>query len=142
VITGGHPFAHAYLHQAMVAYAGEKMSKSKGNLVLVSALREDGVDPMAVRLSLLGHRHHQPWEWHDSDLEPAIARLGRWREAFSRPAGPAAPALVTALREALRGGLDTPAAVTAVDAWAAGRGNDPGSPQEVAAAVDALLGIV
>src|SRR5690606_25306331 len=40
-LTGRKEFARAYVHQAMVAYEGEKMSKSKGNLVLVSRLRED-----------------------------------------------------------------------------------------------------
>ena len=33
-------FAHAYVHAGMVGLDGEKMSKSKGNLVLVSRLRE------------------------------------------------------------------------------------------------------
>ena len=45
VITGAHPFAQAYVHQAMVGYDGEKMSKSKGNLVLVSTLRAAGRRP-------------------------------------------------------------------------------------------------
>src|SRR5581483_11488455 len=67
VITGLHPFAGAYLHQAMVGYDGEKMSKSKGNLVLVSALRDAGVDPMAIRLALLAHRHDEAWEWQVFD---------------------------------------------------------------------------
>ena len=69
----------AYLHQAMVGYHGEKMSKSKGNLVLVSMLRESGVDPMAIRLALLAHSHHEAWEWQDGEIDAAIERLGRWR---------------------------------------------------------------
>ena len=40
----------------MIGLDGEKMSKSKGNLVFVSRLRADGVDSMAVRLGLMsGH---------------------------------------------------------------------------------------
>jgi L-cysteine:1D-myo-inositol 2-amino-2-deoxy-alpha-D-glucopyranoside ligase len=142
VITGSHPFAQAYLHQAMVGYAGEKMSKSKGNLVLVSALRDAGVDPMAIRLALLAHPHHQAWEWRDEEIDAAGARLGRWRAALARPAGPAAGPLIAAVRGALRNGLDTPSALTAVDAWAGGEGSDASAPAEVATAVDALLGIV
>ena len=41
----GSTFAQTYVHAGMVGYQGEKMSKSKGNLVLVSSLREAGVDP-------------------------------------------------------------------------------------------------
>ena len=50
-----HPesaFAQAYVHQGMVGFEGHKMSKSLGNLVLVSRLRADGVDPAAIRLVL------------------------------------------------------------------------------------------
>ncbi len=39
------PFARAYAHSGMVAFDGEKMSKSKGNLVLVSKLRAAGSSP-------------------------------------------------------------------------------------------------
>jgi L-cysteine:1D-myo-inositol 2-amino-2-deoxy-alpha-D-glucopyranoside ligase len=126
----------------MVGYGGEKMSKSKGNLVLVSALREAGVDPMTIRLALLAHPHHQAWEWQDDEIDTAGARLGRWREGFARPAGPAAGPLIAAVREALRNGLDTPSALTAVDAWAAGEGSDATAPKTASTAVDALLGII
>jgi L-cysteine:1D-myo-inositol 2-amino-2-deoxy-alpha-D-glucopyranoside ligase len=142
VITGQHPFARAYVHQAMVGYQGEKMSKSKGNLVLVSALRRSGVDPMAIRLALLAHSHREAWEWHDADADAAVARLERWRQSFTRPAGPAAGDLVIGLRGALRGGLDTQVALDAVDDWAAADGDDATAPGEAATAVDALLGIV
>src|SRR5207248_3799976 len=87
VVTGRWPFAHAYVHQAMVGYDGEKMSKSRGNLVFVSTLRAAGVDPMAIRLALLAHDHRGDWEWHHGELADAQARLARWRSAFTRPAG-------------------------------------------------------
>ena len=51
VADPGHRFARAYVHAGMVGLDGEKMSKSKGNLVLVSALRESGLDPMVIRLA-------------------------------------------------------------------------------------------
>src|SRR5665647_2992849 len=61
-LTGASPFARAYVHQAMVGLDGEKMSKSKGNLVLVSTLRRSGIDPMAIRLAVLAHHYRTPWE--------------------------------------------------------------------------------
>jgi L-cysteine:1D-myo-inositol 2-amino-2-deoxy-alpha-D-glucopyranoside ligase len=142
VVTGKHPFARAYVHQAMVGYDGEKMSKSKGNLVLVSTLRRAGVDPMAIRLALLAHRHDAAWEWHDGEIDTAARRLARWREGFARSTGPAVDGLIASLRDALRHGLDTAAALESVDAWAAADGDDTRAPGDAAAAVDALLGII
>jgi len=142
VISGEQPFARAFVHQAMVGYQGEKMSKSRGNLVLVSKLRADGVDPSAIRLALLAHRHDGAWEWHDQEIEAGESRLAQWRAAFARPAAAPAAPLIAALRHALRWGLDTPAALAAVDAWVETAGTDPSAPGEVAIAVDALLGVV
>ena len=141
VVTGEWPFAHAFVHQAMVGYDGEKMSKSRGNLVFVSRLRET-VDPMAIRLALLGHDHRRDWEWYDAEIDAASDRLARWHEAFARSAAPEAHRLVAEVRVALSNGLDTPAALDAVDRWVAAEGDDAQGGQLAAAAVDALLGIV
>jgi L-cysteine:1D-myo-inositol 2-amino-2-deoxy-alpha-D-glucopyranoside ligase len=142
VLTGQAPFAGASLHQAMVGYDGEKMSKSRGNLVLVSKLRAAGIDPMAIRLALLNHHHATAWEWKDDEIEGATTRLSAWRAAFSRPAGPSAELLIDRLRRALRRGLDTPTALDAVDAWAGSEGEDETAPEKVRTAADALLGII
>ena len=145
VLTGEHPFAQAYVHAGMVALHGEKMSKSKGNLVFVSALRRQGVDPAAIRLTLLAHHYRSDWEWTDAVLDEAVARLGRWRAAVSRPDGPPADALVEEIRAALADDLDAPGALAAVDRWAAAQesagGADEGAPGLVSRAVDALLGV-
>jgi len=144
-LTGDAPFARTYLHQAMVGLDGDKMSKSRGNLVLVSALRAQGVDPMAIRLALLGHHYRAPWDWTDEVLADAQSRLATWRRAMSVPAGPAAEATVSRLRECLADDLDAPAAVAAVDRWAEAcltlGGDETGAPDAVARAVDALLGV-
>jgi L-cysteine:1D-myo-inositol 2-amino-2-deoxy-alpha-D-glucopyranoside ligase len=126
----------------MVGLDGEKMSKSKGNLVLVSKLRADGVDPMAIRLALLAHDHRTDWEWRHGDLTAGERRLERWRAGFDRPAAGAAAPVVEQLRSALADGIDTPAALAAVDAWVAAEGEDEAAPEQVRAAVDALLGVV
>jgi L-cysteine:1D-myo-inositol 2-amino-2-deoxy-alpha-D-glucopyranoside ligase len=77
-------FARVYAHAGMVSYQGEKMSKSLGNLVFVSRLRADGVDPMAIRMVLLAHHYRSDWEWTEAGLGDAQARLDRWRSALSR----------------------------------------------------------
>jgi L-cysteine:1D-myo-inositol 2-amino-2-deoxy-alpha-D-glucopyranoside ligase len=144
-LTGSSPFARAYVHSGMVGYAGHKMSKSRGNLVLVSRLREQGNDPAAIRLALLAHHYRSDWEWTAADLAAATARLGRWRRAAGLEAGPDASAVLADVRQHLADDLDAPAALAAVDAWAesalAGRGSSPQAPALVAATVDALLGV-
>lgn len=144
-ITGERPFARHTAHQAMVAYDGEKMSKSKGNLVRVSTLRSEGVDPMAIRLVLLAHHYRGEWEWTAQDLTQAQERLERWRRGLSTDGGPDATATIAAIRDAIADDLDTPTALHAVDAWAeqslATTGDVRSAPGELARAIDALLGI-
>ncbi|NLU75214.1 cysteine--1-D-myo-inosityl 2-amino-2-deoxy-alpha-D-glucopyranoside ligase [Streptomyces sp. HNM0575] len=144
-LTGEHPFAKTYVHAGMVGLDGEKMSKSKGNLVFVSQLRRDGVDPAAIRLTLLAHHYRSDWEYSTALLEEAQERLARWRAAVSRPDGPPADAVVEEIRAALADDLNSPAALAVVDRWAAeqeaGGGTDEGAPGVVSRAVDALLGV-
>jgi L-cysteine:1D-myo-inositol 2-amino-2-deoxy-alpha-D-glucopyranoside ligase len=121
------------------------MSKSKGNLVFVSRLRADGVDPMAVRLGLLSGHYRADREWTDDVLKTGEQRLARWREAASAAAGPSGAGLVAAVRESLADDLDTPSTIAVVDAWAeaalVGAGADPDAPALMARTVDALLGV-
>jgi L-cysteine:1D-myo-inositol 2-amino-2-deoxy-alpha-D-glucopyranoside ligase len=138
-------FAEAYLHSGMVGLNGEKMSKSKGNLVFISTLRTSGVDPMAIRLALLAHHYRDDWEWSDDLLVSAQGRLNRWREAVRLQAGLNADEVLVQLRAALAQDLDAPSALAAVDAWAGGSmaidSDDTEAPVLVARACEALLGV-
>ncbi|MEM7271700.1 MAG: cysteine--tRNA ligase [Actinomycetota bacterium] len=122
----GEPFARHWMHQAMVRMDGEKMSKSLGNLVFVSELRKE-YDTRAIRLGIVIHHYRTEWEWDDSIMPEAAARLERWLAA-----GEGKGAL-DEVRAALDNDLDTPAAVAAIDA-AAERG-------EGVSAAAMLLGI-
>jgi L-cysteine:1D-myo-inositol 2-amino-2-deoxy-alpha-D-glucopyranoside ligase len=143
--TGVHPFAKHYAHTGMIGLDGEKMSKSRGNLVFVSKLRAEDVDPNAIRVALLSDHYRNDRAWTDALLTEAQARLARWREAVSLTAAPNADDLVARVRTHLADDLDTQGAIAAVDAWAAEalerRGTDPGAPQLVRDALDALLGV-
>ncbi|MFI6297428.1 cysteine--1-D-myo-inosityl 2-amino-2-deoxy-alpha-D-glucopyranoside ligase [Nonomuraea sp. NPDC050790] len=144
--TGEWPFARFYTHAGMVGLDGEKMSKSKGNLVFVSRLRAAGHDPMAIRLVLLAHHYRADWEYTPGQLTAAEERLSRWREAAALPSGPRADDLLAEVRARLSGDLDAPGALAAVDTWAAkaladGSGPDPDAPALVRALTDALLGV-
>ncbi|MCC5578598.1 cysteine--1-D-myo-inosityl 2-amino-2-deoxy-alpha-D-glucopyranoside ligase [Microtetraspora sp. AC03309] len=140
VATGEWPFARAYVHAGMVALDGEKMSKSKGNLVFVSKLRQVA-DPMAVRLALLDRHYRSDWEWTPDQLAEAEARLARWRSAVARPSGPDGRAVLDQVRERIAADLDAPGALQAIDRWAGEEGTDTEAPDLVRDVADALLGI-
>ena len=100
------------------AYDGEKMSKSQGNLVFVSALRNSDVDPMAIRLALLRHHYRSDWEWTDAELWDAVDTLGRWRRALALGAGaPAGAGRRPRCSPRWPTTSTRPRAVAAVEAW-------------------------
>jgi L-cysteine:1D-myo-inositol 2-amino-2-deoxy-alpha-D-glucopyranoside ligase len=149
VVVPGKRFAQVYAHAGMVGYDGEKMSKSKGNLVFVSQLRHSDVDPVALRLTLLRHHYRSDWEWTDQLLWDSVDALADWRKAISLGAGaPAAPVVETVLA-ALAEDLDAPRATAAVDAWVAATlgsdgladTSDPDAGATMLALLDAALGL-
>ncbi|NAS26154.1 cysteine--1-D-myo-inosityl 2-amino-2-deoxy-alpha-D-glucopyranoside ligase [Herbidospora sp. NEAU-GS84] len=140
VATGEWPFAKAYVHSGMVGLDGEKMSKSRGNLVFVSKLRQH-TDPMAIRLALLAHHYRTDWEWTDAELAEATDRLARWRAAVARERGPSGAELLERVRDRIADDLDAPGALAEIDAWAAAEGDDPQAPELARDVADALLGI-
>ncbi len=112
----GEPLARHWMHGALVCKDGAKMSKSLGNLVFVSELRE-AWDPRAIRLMILEHHYRNDWSWSDDSMPAAATRLERWGEAGDGCGG------LDEVRAALDDDLDTPRAVAAVDAAvAAGQG--------------------
>jgi L-cysteine:1D-myo-inositol 2-amino-2-deoxy-alpha-D-glucopyranoside ligase len=120
VLNGSWPYARVYAHVGMVGLDGHKMSKSRGNLVLVSQLRREGVEPAVIRLAILGQHYRSRWDWETKLLDDAAARLATWRAALvcRTAGGPADEQLLLILRERLADDLDAPGALAAVDAWA------------------------
>ncbi len=148
-VLTGTPYARAYVHAGMVAYDGEKMSKSKGNLVFVSQLRNSDVDPMAIRLTLLRHHYRSDWEWTDDLLWDSVDLLATWRRALAVGAGAPAAPVVDEVLGALAADLDAPAAVAAVTAWASATlgedgladTSDPDAGATIRSLLDAALGV-
>jgi L-cysteine:1D-myo-inositol 2-amino-2-deoxy-alpha-D-glucopyranoside ligase len=134
----GRPLANLYSHTGLVAYRGEKMSKSRGNLVLVSTLIGSGVDARAIRLAVLSQHYRDDWEWTDDLLAEAQERLARWSAWASSGHSAGASRILEGMRVALMHDLDTPTALATVDALAARR---PAPAEGDLAAIDALLGI-
>jgi len=155
---GVRAFARCYVHSGMVRLDGAKMSKSLGNLVFVSRLVADGIDPMAVRLGIMSNRHRMDWDWTAAGLAAAQERLASWRAAVTRassgaergsaPAVPSAERVLAEVRERIADDLDAPGALAAVDRWATAVLSAPALPPGTAASaalvrdtVDALLGV-
>jgi L-cysteine:1D-myo-inositol 2-amino-2-deoxy-alpha-D-glucopyranoside ligase len=142
--TGTWPFARLFVHSGMVGLDGVKMSKSLGNLVFVRDLR-DKFPPAAVRLALLAHHYRDDWNWTDSDIDSAVARLELWRAGIAAEASGGVPEVISDVRRALSDDLNAPVALDAVDSWAraavAGNGADPRAGKAVKQAVNSLLGV-
>ena len=142
-MINGREFASHYVHAGMIGLDGEKMSKSKGNLVLVSNLLKEGRDAMAIRLALLSHHYRSDHMWTNSDLVAAEGLLDQMCIALSRMEVAPTDVTINAIISALADDLDTPRAIKALREWlkATNAGQVGGSPGELSRAIDTLLGI-
>ncbi|MGU3433146.1 cysteine--1-D-myo-inosityl 2-amino-2-deoxy-alpha-D-glucopyranoside ligase [Actinomycetes bacterium M1A6_2h] len=144
-LQGQDRFARHYVHTGMIGLDGTKMSKSLGNLVLVSKLLAAGVDAAAIRLGLLSGHYRQDREWTDEVLAAAQDRVALWRKATALESAKSADDTVARVRQHLADDLDSPKALDALDAWAkyalSTGGSDAGAPGLVVDTVDALLGV-
>jgi L-cysteine:1D-myo-inositol 2-amino-2-deoxy-alpha-D-glucopyranoside ligase len=145
VAQARRPYARTYVHAGMVGLDGQKMSKSRGNLVFVSGLRRSGVDPRVIRLAVLDHHYRDDWDWTDDDLDRARGRIERWSAAAAQATGPDVSNLLIDVRSALAHDLDAPKALLAIDQWVeqalAAGGPNPHAPETFRALCDARLGV-
>jgi len=65
--TAEKPFSQFWIHIGMVGYQGEKMSKSLGNLVMISDLLKT-YSPNVIRYLLLSHHYRDPWEYFEEQI--------------------------------------------------------------------------
>ena len=136
-------FADAYLHAAMVGLDGEKMSKSKGNLVFVSKLLSEGVDPMVLRHALLSEKYDEDRMWSSQTLERSELRVSKVRSALSRIECAPTDEVIGLISQSVANDLDTPTALKLLDDWALAsfNGEIGGSVGELSRFIDAALGL-
>ena len=142
-VLTGKDLAATYVHAAMIGLDGEKMSKSKGNLVFVSKLIQAGTDPMVIRFALMSQHYRLDRMWTDELLLQATQRVNQIRKAFASGVVAPTESVIEQIVTALSDDLDTPSALAALDQWAsqtldAGTGGDA---QELSTVLDALLGL-
>ncbi|MFL5705522.1 MAG: cysteine--tRNA ligase [Ktedonobacteraceae bacterium] len=111
--TGKAPFSRFWMHTGMVHQDGEKMSKSLGNLTLVSNLLKD-YSGDAIRVVLLQHHYRYPWECFADDLQVATETVALFQRVRSL-VGNASNGEDTLLRDLFKAAMDndlnTPQAV-------------------------------
>jgi cysteinyl-tRNA synthetase len=109
------------------------------------ALDITGLDPLALRLALLGHRYREPAILPGEVLAAADQTLRRWREQVAgwarSPSRPVAARYTSDVLGALDDDLDGPAAVRSLRALAADAELPPGAKFEAFAYLDQLLGL-
>jgi cysteinyl-tRNA synthetase len=110
----GHEFAQLWMHNGMLQLAGEKMSKSLGNIVsLREALDQWGRETLLVYF--LGGHWRKPLDYSDEVLEQAAAQAETFRNVFrqaSEPGGAWEP-----FAGALDDDFNTPEALAVLHGW-------------------------
>lgn len=142
-IIGRQRFARTYVHAGMIGLDGEKMSKSRGNLLFVSKLITEGVEPMAIRWALMGHRFSQDLMWTGEVLVKASTEIEELRLQLSRVDVAPTDSVITAIITALSDNLDTEEVQEIIRSWMrdTSDGKTGGEAGELSRALDTLLGL-
>jgi L-cysteine:1D-myo-inositol 2-amino-2-deoxy-alpha-D-glucopyranoside ligase len=142
-VLTGKDLAATYVHAAMIGLDGEKMSKSKGNLVFVSKLIDSGTDPMVIRFALMSQHYRLDRMWTQELLNESIVRVSTIRKALQSSTIAPTDSVIEQIIHSLSDDLDTPTALAALDTWAADslNGSGGGDATELRCLLDALLGL-
>lgn len=142
-VLAGKKYSRIYMHTGMIGLDGEKMSKSLGNLVFLSALINAGADPMAVRIALLNRNYSEDFMWSQSGLDTAQAFIDNLRLLLSRPEVAPTDGVIQEIIAALSDNLNTVQIFAKIEEWCrkTESGLRGGSAGELARALDLLLGI-
>ena len=142
-ILTGKPLASTYVHAGMIGLDGEKMSKSKGNLVFVSKLVAAGRDPMAIRWALMKDHYRQDRMWTDELLVAAESELIALRSCLAQDDVAPTSDLIEKIVDALSDDLNTKGVISVLNTWVerTQAGDTGGDAQSLVRALDALLGI-
>jgi len=139
----GRNFSDLFVHAAMISLNGEKMSKSKGNLVFVSKLLAQGVDPMVIRWALLKGHYQDDRNWNEELLNQSQVEVNQVRRALAQSEVCEANKLMQEVLVDLSNNLNTPSALDRLIKWSmeskvSGTVNQSG---KVSRFIDSALGL-
>ena len=142
-VLSGKPLASTYVHAGMIGLDGEKMSKSKGNLVFVSKLVATGRDPMAIRWALMKDHYRDDRMWTEELLIAAERDLSALRSALAQTDVASTTELIDLIVDSLSDDLNTQGVIAAINSWVARTqsGETDGKANSLVKVLDALLGI-
>ena len=142
--TGREVVRH-WVHGEHLLFAGRKMSKSSGNVVLVRDVAEAGHDPLALRLAFLQSRFRQQVNLTWDGIANADGLVKRWRSRVAEwaqaPSAPVPTSVQDAFFDALEGDLDTPRALSYLRSVERDPSMAPGARFEFFALADQVLGL-
>ncbi len=142
-VLTGKELASVYVHAGMLGLDGEKMSKSKGNLVFVSQLIADGVDPMVIKYALMMSHYRQDRMWTHEVLEQAQLEVANLKSALGAKSQAATDSVISEIIQALADDLNTPRALSALQSWSTQcrNGQTGGDVSAMRNCLDSLLGL-
>jgi cysteinyl-tRNA synthetase len=110
----GHEFAHIWMHNGMLRFTGEKMSKSLGN---VSTIREvlDEYGRETVLLFIMTGHWRKPLDFSERTMAQAAAQVESFRNVFRSPSEPVGD--WAAFEAALEDDFNTPEALALMHGW-------------------------
>jgi len=109
--------AASYVHGGMIGLDGEKMSKSKGNLVFVSQLVAQGKDPMAIRWALMKNHYRLDRMWTDQLLSESEIEISQLRQVLNQEFVAPFDQLLDSIVGSLANDLDTPTVLSDINRW-------------------------
>jgi cysteinyl-tRNA synthetase len=143
-VTGNEVVQH-WVHGEHLLFEGRKMSKSTGNVVLVSDVIDRGFDPLALRLAFMSNRYRQQLNLTWESIAAADTTIRRWRERVAGWAAQPSAALsaehLNGMKAAFADDLDTPRAITILRELEKDPGISDGAKLETFLAADRLLGL-
>jgi cysteinyl-tRNA synthetase len=107
----GREAVDLWVHGEHLLFEGKKMSKSSGNVVLVSDVIARGIDPLALRLCFLENRYRSQMDLTWNSINAAHETLKRWRIKMSSWGGSLSLAIDSEIESAFNNDLDTPKAI-------------------------------
>ena len=104
----GHEAVDLWVHGEHLLFEGKKMSKSSGNVVLLSDIIARGIDPLALRLCFLENRYRSQMDLTWNSINAANETLKRWRTKMATWGQSAEITIDSEIQSALNNDLDTP----------------------------------
>ena len=142
-VLSGKPLANTYVHAGMIGLDGEKMSKSKGNLVFVSTLVASGTDPMAIRWALMKNHYRTDRMWTEELLRESESEILVLRSVLSKDLVAPTKKLIQEIVDHLADDLDTPQIIASINTWVqqSQSGVSGGEVEPLLTVLDSLLGL-